>query len=203
MLVVDDAHLDFRQTPRLRKMLQELSRSGREQDTWTLVTTGSPGTRVDTAPGSAAIRAAVSRLTGNALTVREQLDAFGDPDRGAIVRRRALLTDIAISQAISQAASESRPLSIVFFTGGYDSRMIPEMSEVVRATGAARARLVVVSVPDLVPERDVPPDVRPDEWAPYVEALRASLRNLAEQTGGTAVFSRDELDGAFARLSKP
>ena len=46
-------------------------------------------------------------------------------------------------------------------------------------------------------------DVCPDEWMAYVEALRASLRNLAEQTGGRAVFSRSELDAEFAKLAQP
>ena len=73
----------------------------------------------------------------------------------------------------------------------------------VRATGAARARLVAVSVPDLIPGRDVPADVRPDEWTAYIDALHASLRNLAEQTDGTAVFSREELDAEFTRLAQP
>jgi len=151
-----------------------------------------------------ASRAWVSRVTGNALALREQLNAFGDPDRTAIVRRRASITDIVIAQAIERVAEVATgPLTIVYVTDGYDARMVPGMSEVVRATGEARASLVVISVPDLAAMREPPADVRPEEWTAFTEAGRASLRTLAEQTGGVAVFSREQLDTVLARLSQP
>lgn len=203
LLIVDDLHIDFRQTPRVRKFLQDLSKSARDEDTWTLVTTGSSAVKSDPKQGATHIRQAISRVTGNALKVREELDAFGDQDHAAVVRRRASLTDIKIGQAISQAADRGALLSIVYLTGGYDARMVPAMSEVVRATADARARLIIVSAFDIAPLLDPIPDVRPDEWAAYIEATRQSLRTLADLTGGSLVFSREEFDAAFARELRP
>jgi hypothetical protein len=204
LVIVDDLHIDVRSTPRLRKLLQDLAKGARNDDTWALVTTGSSGIRLEPAPGGADLRAAVSRVTGSSLKVREELDAFGDADRTAIVRRRALVTDILIAQAVSQTAQRrGGPLSILYLTDGYDARMVPAMSETVRAAAEARAQLVAVSVRDLVTGSTPASDVRPDEWTAYVEATRQSLRTLAEQTGGIAVFSREELDAVFASLSQP
>lgn len=204
LVVVDDVHLAFRSTPRTRKLLQDLSKSGREDDTWSLITTGSPGLRMEPTKGGASLRAWVNRVTGNALALREQLNAFGDPERTAIVRRRASLTDIVIAQAIERVAGlVTGPLTIVYLTDGYDARMVPSMSEVVRATGEARAALVAISVPGQFAEQEPPADVRPEEWTAFAEASRASLLTLAEQTGGIAVFSREQLDAVFASLSQP
>jgi hypothetical protein len=203
LLVVDDLHLDFRNTPRLRKILQDLARQGHEEDTWALVTTGISSIRVAPAPGLAEIRTAISRLTGNALNVREQLDAFGNAERGAVVRRRASTIDIAIADTISHLAEDNQGrLAILFLTNGYDARMVPALSETVRATADARARLVAISVRDLLVP-DPPFDVRPEEWAAYTEAARESLRTLAEQTGGQAVFSQPDFDTAIAGLLRP
>lgn len=167
------------------------------------MTTGSSAVKVDPPRGAADVSTALSRITGNALRVREELDAFGDQDRAAVVRRRASLTDIVISQAISHAADRGGPLSILYLTGGYDARMVPAMSEVVRATADARARLIIVSAFDIAPLLDPIPDVRPDEWAAYIEATRQSLRTLADLTAGSLVFSREEFDAAFARELRP
>lgn len=203
LLVVDDLHIDLRQTPRIRKLLQDLSKSARDEDTWALVTTGSSKVKLDPTPGGADIRVALSRVTGNALKVREELDAFGDQDHADVVRRRATLTDIVIGHAISEAADRGRPLSILYVTGGYDARMVPAMSEVVRATADARARLIIVSAFHVAPLLDPIPDVRPDEWTAYLEATRQSLTTLADLTGGALVFSREELDTALTRVSQP
>jgi len=203
LLVVDAGHIDFRQTPRLRRLLQDLVKRSRQEDRWVLVTTGSADVHIETTHGVADILPAISRVTGNDLAIREQLNAFGDPDRAAIVRRRMLLADIATGQAISEAAHRSAgPPAIVYLTGGYDARLVPAMSETVHAIAEVRARLIAVSVGDLVP-REPASDVRPEEWTAYVDATRASIRTLAEQTGGTPVFSRDDLDAALARLSQP
>jgi hypothetical protein len=203
LVVVDDVHVDFRSTPRLRKLLQDLSDSGRQDDTWALVTTGSSRIRLEPTRGTAGLRAAVGRITGNSLKLRDQLDAFGDADRTAVVRRRASLSDVVIAQAIEGIADVAAvPPTILYLTDGYDARMVPVMSEVVRATAEARARLIAIWIPGAIPGREPPADVRPDEWRAYLEATRASLRTLAEKTGGLAVFSREELDAAFARLTR-
>jgi hypothetical protein len=203
LLAVDDLHLDFRSTPRARKILQDVVKGAREDDAWALVTTGTSSVRVNPGPASAVL-AAVSRVVGNQIKARESLNAFGDPDRAAIVRRRASGADIMIGFAISYFARTTRgPLTIVYLTDGYDARMVPGMSEVVRATAETRSRLVVIAVRDIVAPVDSPGDVKPEEWAAYVEATRTSIRALAEQAGGTAVFSREDLDAALTRLSRP
>ena len=200
LVAIDDLHLDFRATPRVRKVLQDLVAGAGQEDTYALVTTGTSSIGLAPTPGGAALRSAVSRITGNGLKERAHLDAaVGDANRAAEIRHRASVSDVTIAEAITRIArSFARPPTILYVTDGYDARLVPAMPEVVRTTNEARGRMVVVSARDLV-TRDPPADVRPDEWAAYVEATRASLRTLAEQTGGIAVFSQGELDAALTR----
>jgi hypothetical protein len=203
LLAVDDLHLDFRSTPRVRTILQDIVKRAREDDVWALVTTGLSSVRVNPGPASAVLEA-VGHVAGNEVAARESLNAFGDADRATIIRRRASGADAMIGLAISYFARTTRgPLNIVYLTDGYDARMVPALSEVVRNTAETRSRFVVVAVRDVIPAPDPPGDVKPDEWAAYLDARRTSIRALAEQTGGTAVFSRDELDAALTRLSQP
>jgi hypothetical protein len=204
LVVVDDAHMEFRSTPRVRRLLQDLSNNGRDNDTWALITTGSSKIHLEATKGTAGLRAAVSRVIGNSLKLRDHLNAFGDADRTAVVRRRVLLSDVVIGQAIERIARVAAvPPTILYLTDGYDARMVPVMSEVVGATAETRARLMIIWVPGSIPGREPPADVRPDEWRAYLDATQASLRTLAEKTGGLAVFSQEELDAAFANLSRP
>jgi len=199
LVAIDDLHLDFRATPRVRKVLQDLAASGREEDTYALVTTGTSSIRLEPTPGVAALRAAVSRITGNGLRERAHLEASADANAATEIRHRASVSDVTIAEAITRLArSFSGPPTILYFTDGYDARLVPAMPEVVRTTKDARGRMIVVSARDLVP-REPPSDVRPAEWRAYLEATQASLRTLAEQTGGIAVFSQTELDATLPR----
>jgi hypothetical protein len=194
LVVVDDLHLDSETTPRLWKLLEEIPQRGREEDIWALVTTGPSSVRVEPGPGLGAIRDAIPRISGSGLRARQELDAFGDAERAAIIRRRALLLDISIANTISHLAEDQPgPLTILFITNGYDARMVPAFAEVIQATADTRARFVAVSVRDVI-VTEPPADVSGDEWAGYVEGSRQSLRVLAEQTGGRAVFSQTEFE---------
>jgi hypothetical protein len=206
LLFIDDLQLDFRQTPRTRALMQRLLRDvARDGDVWSVVTTGTSAVNVPPTTDLTAINTAVSRVTGNGLKPAERMPAAPGSSAALEQQRRGSVSFAVANRAIETiaAAAPRSPLTVLYLSEGYDARVAPAMSAVVVATLAARARLIAVCVPRLVPGREPPPDVRPDEWAAYVDALQASLRNLAEQTGGTAVFSRSELDAEFARLSQP
>ena len=203
LVAVDDLHLDFGSTPRVRKILQDLVNGTREGDLWALVTTGTSSVRLNPGPVSAVL-AAVPRIVGNQVETRESLNAFGDADRATIIRRRASGADIMIALAISEFAGTTRgPLTVFYLTDGYDARMVPGMTEVVHATADSRSRLIVIAPRDIVPPQYSPADVKPEEWAAYVDSTRTSIRALAEQTTGTAVFTPRELDAAVAGVSPP
>jgi hypothetical protein len=206
LLFIDDLHLDFRQTPRTRALMQRLLRDvARDGDVWAVVTTGTSSVNVAPTTDVAAMNLAVSRVTGNGLKPAELMQVT--PRSGAMLEQQHRATaSVAVAiraiETIAAAAPRAR-LTVFHLSDGYDTRVVPAMPEVARAATLARAYLVAVLVPDLVPGRDVPADVPPDAWAAYVEATHQSLRTLAEQTGGIAVFSREELDAEFTRLAQP
>jgi hypothetical protein len=201
LVAVDDLHLDFRSTPRLRKTLQDLiAQLAREGDTWAVVSTGTSSISLAPTLDLSSVRDTISRFTGNGLKVREQLDAFGNPRTAEEIKHRQTVSDTTIAQAIKGlAASTDLPITVLYLGEGTDTRLARPLTGVVAAAQQARARILVFSPLDLRTEQNA----RPEEWAAYLEATRASLRTLAEETNGFGMYSRDQIDAALADLSRP
>jgi hypothetical protein len=201
LVAVDDLQLDFRHTPRLRDSLgKAVTALAREGDTWTVVSTGTSSVSLAPTRNVAAVRDTIRRFTGNRLTVRDHLDAFGNPDLATEVRHRWDVSNSTIARAIERLTSSGAgPIVVLYLGDGSDSRLLPPLTGVIDAALQAQAPVVVISPI----EARAKPGVRPEEWAAYVAATRESLRVLAEQTGGITVFSKDELEPALAALAFP
>ena len=184
LLVVDDLHLDFRNTPRLRKILQDLlAAAAREEDTWALVTTGISSIRVAPAPWPRRNSRRSAVITGNALNVRQQLDAFGNAER----RRSDTAACLDDRHRDRPRPSRHRRAEPGRLHDPLPSPTGTTRAWCPRAETVRPRRMPAPARRDLGPRSalpDPPFDVRPDEWAAYTEAARESLRTLAEQTSG-------------------
>jgi hypothetical protein len=184
LIVVDELHLDFRQTPRTRKLMQDLLAGlAREGDVWSVVTTGSSSLRLSPTTDMATVRSSISRVVGDALKMSDQL-APTTPEP----QRRAEVAYEVAAGAIAQLAAVPNhgPLAVLYLSRGYDTRAVAPPSAVIDAAIRARARVIPIR-----PWTEGPPaaDVPQDVWEAYVTATQESLRSLAEQTGGAVVFS--------------
>lgn len=204
LFFIDDLHLDFRQTPRTRKLMQDvLARLGREGDVWSVVTTGTSSLRLPPTTDLAAVRASVSRVTGNALKPAERVPVSPGTNTGSEVQHRA---DVALrtgADALTSlsAAAPGASLTVLYVSDGYDTRRVTGLQTLIDAAVRARATMFVIKPYGVI--EAVSSGVADADWNAYVEATQASLRTLARETGGIAVFTPDDLDPALQRLTKP
>lgn len=187
LLFVDDLHLDFRQTPRTRKLMQDtLARLAREGNVWALVTTGTSSLSIQPTTDPSAIRSAVSRVTGNAL----KADAAGTERRS-----RADVAYKTAADAITRMAAvpHEGALTVLYISAGYDTRIVDPPSAVVAAAARAGARVIPIHPGFGEPAATV----SPDEWKAYLTATQDSLRRLASETSGVTIFGPDDVEPAL------
>ena len=204
LLFIDDLHLDFRQTPRTRKLMQDLiARLAREGDVWSVVTSGTSSLRLPPTTDLAAVRASVSRVTGNALKPAERVPVSPGVNDGSELQHRA---DVAFRTGADglerlAGAAPGPSLTVLYVSEGYDTRRITGLQALVDAAVRARATMFAIKPFGVIDA--VSSGVADADWNAYVEATRASLRTLAGETGGITVFTPDELEPALERLTKP
>jgi hypothetical protein len=187
LLFVDDLHLDFRQTPRTRKLMQDaFARLGKEGDVWSVVTTGTSSLMMPATTDLGSIRGAVSRITGNGLKAGAA---------GTERRRRAEVAYKTAVDAITRMAAvpHEGALTVLYISGGYDTRVVDPPSAVAAAAARVDARVVPFQ-PWFAPQGV---GIAPDEWKAYLAATQESLRRLASDTSGVTVFGPDDVEAAM------
>jgi hypothetical protein len=200
LLFIDDLHLDFRQTPRTRALMQRVLRAvARDGDVWALVTTGTSSLRLAPTTDLTTLRAAVSRVTGNALKPAERVTPSG-MNGARELQHRADIAYAVGAHAIDglAAAAPSASLTVLYVGDGYDTRHVTGPQTLIDAAVRARATMFVIRPWNLA--EVVSNGIPAAEWTAYAESTQASLRTLATETGGVAVFTPDELEPALQRL---
>jgi len=200
LLFIDDLHLDFRQTPRTRALMQRLVRDiPREGDVWAIVNTGTSSVSVQATTDFTALQGAVSRVTGNALKPSERIVPPGlaatEPQHRADVSFRTAAAALERLAATAPGAS----LTVIYISDGYDIRRVTGLQSVVDAAAQARATMFVIKPWSVIEALSA--GVPDTEWRAYLEASEASLQTLARDTGGIAVVSQDDLESALQRLA--
>ena len=204
LLFIDDLHLDFRETPRTRALMQRLLRQvAREGDTWAVVTTGASSVNLAPTKDLTTLNPIVSRVTGNALKPSERIVAPQASHGVSEMRNRA---DVAYATAVRAvegfaAAVPGAALTVFYVSAGYDTRAVPGPQPLLDA--AKRARATVIAVRPGSSDDQAPAGVPDAEWRAFLEAAQASLRTLALETGGTTVFAPEDVDPMLRRFTKP
>jgi len=191
LLLVDDLHLDFRQTPRTRKQLHDLLRElGPDGGVWAVVTTGTSSIWIAPTTDLAEIDAAISRVTGNALKPGDHLAAVsGSATVVAELRHRAEVAYSAVVDAIGRVASAPNhgPITVLYLSRGYDTRVVPPPTNVIEAAAHAGAAGLPMRPADLDPDFNLPTGLERDAWAAYTTVTREALQTLAG-VGGQPVL---------------
>jgi hypothetical protein len=201
LVFVDDLHLDFRSTPRLRELTKRTLRLlVQEGDHLALVTTGYSSVAVAPTSDSQQITSGLSRITGGGLRADQNVD----PEQGPERTRRATIAIATARDAIGVMASKANgPFTVLYFSGGYAEQSVEaQLFELVSA--AFRASAVIYALaPRLVGGPMPPPSVGNESaWDAYDRGARDSLRSLAESTGGKLVSSIGEFESALAQIAR-
>lgn len=199
VVFVDDLHVQFRDTPRVRDFLKQLLIHRREGDRWGVVTTGTSSVGVAPTTEGADLDAAIGRIAGNGLEPAELLAARDGLAGTREVHRRshvAFATVVAAMAAVAESAPAGSRLTILVVSNGYGA--VP--ASVVEAAVQFGAVVHTIDPGSDRTEMARTYGVRPEVWNPFAETMWGSLRNLAEPTGGIALATGDDLSELWRRL---
>jgi len=122
LLFVDDLHMDFQQTPRIReifrKMLKNLIHDG---DMWGMVSTGTSSISIDLTYDRALLDDAINRISGNGLKPTEIIKGQEGADGPVELRYRAHVAFTTANQLMSNLEKlHNRRKAVIWVSSGYD-----------------------------------------------------------------------------------
>ena len=205
LLIVDDLHLDFRSTPRLRELAARLVRPIiREGNLCGLVSTGTSGVSVTPTIDAAALDLAITRLVGNGLKLSETFATAFAANVEREQRARAIGAFSTAADAIDTAAAShaGRPLSVLYVSGGYDNGVVFEADRLVQSARRAKVAVNTIELRGVV-NAAAPQGISQADWDVHVAVMKGSLSALASQTQGVAAFRADDVDVLLSRIAQP
>jgi hypothetical protein len=194
LIIVDDLHLDFRNTGHLRTLLRtiaaELIHDG---DQVALQSTGPSSVSVAWTHDRRVVDSVIRQIAGNSLKVSDILANTPGLTPTNEVNHRARL---ALSR-VNEIIATLDPAAIIYISNGYVDRS-PSLT---RAGGRARMPVFALD-PRVLPGAIVDmAGVDAASWNAYWVATRNSLRALSEPSGGFALEEGQDLAAALARIN--
>jgi hypothetical protein len=202
LVIVDDLHLDFRNTARTRDLIRRTLRALiRDGDLVSMVSTGESGIAVSLTADQTVFEKAIKRIAGNGLSPTHFMEA---QQRGidwtAELRHRANRTFSVATEAVRAVElAGNGPATVLYFTNGYLTSLVREPTELIEAALPANAAIYAID-PRFLGSVPSSPGVTQADWDAYVSTTQDSLRMLARLTGGRAIFTVDEWDEALRFL---
>jgi hypothetical protein len=204
LVIVDDLHLEFRSTARVRDLIQRTLRAlTHDGDLVGMVSTGESGIAVSPSPDQTVLEEAIKRVSGNGLSPMHLMEAQqrGIDSTGELRHRANRTFSVATAAVRAVKLTGNGPAIVLYFSHGYLSGPVRGPTDLIEAALPAHAAIYAIDPRFLV---SVPssPAVTQADWDRYVSATQDSLRMLARRTGGRAIFTADEWDEAVAFLKE-
>lgn len=185
MIFVDDLHLDFRNTGRIRDMMTVIASALiHEGDRFAIVSSGPSTLAIDLTTDRRLLADAIRKTTGNALRYQDAQFASSSDE----VWRRASIAMATATEILSNASPAPGLEALLLISNGYSSPPSDIFEKLNALTSiAARAGVRVFAIHPRAAFGDDPLDSRDERWQAYVGAQITSLRSLADTTGGFAI----------------
>jgi VWFA-related protein len=210
LLVLDDLHLEFRETPRTRALVTRILLTVvHDGDLVGVVTTGYSSISERLTYDRQVAESAIRRVTGGGLRPEQIFDGrqLGE------VRNRARVAFTTAHDLLKQLEGvRNRRKTVVLVSGGYDvdptrggsppsdTDLARELAELTRAANRANATIHAIDPRGLVLGADPPQGVPVADWNAYLRDAQDSLRVLAMETGGQLIANQNEVDTALQRI---
>jgi len=199
LIIVDDLHLDFRNTGHVRTLLKtiaaELIHDG---DQVALYSTGLSSVSVAWTDDRSVVDSVVRKIAGNSLRVSDILAITQGLAPTDEVDHRATIALSRVNEIIGGLdPAPDRAIGIIYISNGYVDRS-PLLT---RAGGRVRMPIFALDprlLPGAIVERT---GVDAARWNAYWTATRNSLRALSEQSGGFALAEGEDLTATLTRIS--
>ena len=209
LIFVDDLHLEFRNTGRIRTAMKTLAAELiQEGDSFSLVSSGPSNMTVDLSTNREVLEAEVKKAIGSGLRYE---DIVQGPNGASEARYRASRA-LAIAQSMLTNLSRmpAGRKSLLYITSGYSFDVLPEPMPASRTLGngldvsrsevrqqlneltatAARSAVTIYAIDPRTafkgPIRDLPPSA-------HQAAMHSVMRSMSEGTGGFAIVQGDFL----------
>ena len=201
LIFVDDLHIDFRNTGRVRLLLRTVSTELlRDEDVFALRSSKPSAIAIAASSDRASLEAAIRTITGASLRVSE-IAAGANHSRDEITLRLGL-TFSAVSELLASVpASPNRRRVLLYISNGYD--FDPGRARAADFSAAARRANVIVfamNAGGLPGSQASYGSIDAAFWNDLAGSRRQSLRMIADPTGGFAVLDDVDFADAMSRV---
>lgn len=188
LIFVDDLHLDFRNTGRIRDLVRKIAKTlPADGDLIAMYSCGPSGLSVAPTTERSLVDTAIRNVTGNGLKAEDIL--AGGPGGAREVRYRANVARARLLELVASADFGSRSV-IIYVSNGYSIGTPAPLA------GNPPPPIFAID-PRLIPgDSDSDRLTRPDYWT----ATRNSLREMAAASGGFLQEEDESLDDALERI---
>ena len=197
LIFVDDLHINFRDTGRLRQLLRSIATElMRDEDVFAMRSSGPAAIALGPGSDRARLDAAIRTVTGAGLKASE-IAAYPMLGRDEIGFRLGSAFTAATELLGNVPASPERRRVMLYISNGYE----PERGHASATSFAAAAQRADVSVfamnaAALPSQLAANAGVNPTFWKQVEDSRRQTLRAIADPTGGFALL--DDVDFADA-----
>jgi len=203
VLFIDDLHLEFRSTPRVRDLIVRriVPALMRDQQSVAVVTTGYSSVAIAPTTELEVVLSGVRRITGGGLRP-DEIFAQRAPDERL---RRAKIAIATARQTIEALATRTtgRKVVVIYLSGGYgEASVATDLAELASSANRVNATVHAFESRGLFGGPIPPPSPRRESaWMAYYSDAQNSLRELAFATGGQMASSPSEFDAVMAQIA--
>ena len=199
MLFIDDMHLDFRNTGRLRDLLKVVADQViKDGDAFMVRSSGPSQVAIEWTTDRSRL-SELRRTTGNALRLSDTV-ANRSQDPLVEVRYRARIAMAFASELVSAARFvQARSVSLIYLSNGYDledANFRVRLLQLAELARAASVRIFPINPRMVLAGYDLDLAIDAAGWRKHLATTQDSLRLLADETGGLA--TSDVQDAAVA-----
>jgi VWFA-related protein len=228
IFVIDDLHLNTRDTPRLRQLFRQMAKElVHDGDLFGIVSTGTSSIAIDLTYDRTRLEEAATKINGSSLRPSEILEqsAMGTGQVPQEVTHRANVAFATIYDMLNNLQqTQHRRKAVVLISNGYDfdpfattraansdplfnqgsqfndAELTGRLAELTRQANRANATIYTFDPRGLVAGQDIDEPVDAVEWATHVRKTQDSLRVMADLTGGFAVVNTNDFAKAMRRI---
>jgi hypothetical protein len=201
VVFVDDLHIEFRNTGRIRQLVQTfLNDIVNDEDLVAIRTSGPSGVFTDFS-SVREVLSALKELTGGGLRPSELTGLMLRDEKEMPYRARMALSGATAAAALlSQVEPRRRALLYISNGHAFDMKTMIEARALAHVARTGGVRILTL---DAASMNRLPPDpVTEKAWETYRAAARESLRVLAEQGDGVAILDVQDARAALEQIRK-
>jgi VWFA-related protein len=205
LLFIDDTHLDFRNTGRLRDLLKMVANQViKDGDAFMVRSSGPSQVAIEWTMDRSRLQSELRKTTGNALRLSDTVDNRSR-DPLVEVRYRAGIAMAFASELVSAARFvQARSISLIYVSNGYDLEdagfrvRLQQLAELARD---ANVRIFPINPRMVLAGHDLDLAVDAERWQKHLATTQQSLRLLADETGGLATSEVQDVAVAVKKIA--